>query len=47
MTEQDKFYRIADAILREIDPDPEVYGMVVDAVQRGYNLRAIEDLEGE
>lgn len=45
MTEQDKFYRIADAILREIDP--EVYGMVVDAVRRGYNLRAIEDLEGE
>lgn len=46
MTKQDKFYRIADAIVGDI-PDSDIYGMVVDAVQRGYNLRAIEDLEGE
>lgn len=46
MTEKDKFYRIADAILGDVS-DPDIYGMVVDAVQRGYNLRAIEDLEGE
>lgn len=45
MTER-KFYRVADAILRET-ADPETYTLVLEAVQRGYNLRAIEELEGD
>lgn len=42
----DKFYRIADAVTKD-NPDPDIYALVLDAVKRGYNLRAIEEWEGE
>lgn len=46
MTEQ-KFFRAADAVIGTADVDGDTYELVLDAVRRGYDLRAIEELEHE
>lgn len=40
-----KFFRTADAVIGDLDVDGDTYGLVLEAVERGYNLRAIEELE--
>lgn len=44
MTDREKFYHIADVVVGKAT-DADTYAMIVEAAERGYNLRAIEDLE--
>lgn len=40
-----KFFRTADAVLAGTDADEKTYSLVLEAVERGYNLALIEALE--
>lgn len=46
MATTNKFYEIAEAVAGK-DASDALYLKVLEAVTRGYNLRAIEDLEAE